>query len=401
MPLLKKDVNAVGKVNGASNLYERSIIINGRKVKGLIDTGSACTLIRTSVVEKYSMAVTITSDSVLRGFAGQMITSNRSTRCEIRVMDAVARVDAIVVSDNHLIYDVIVGRDFLEQEHIITVKKGNKLTFKQLPAINVKDENIVDVNYSSIRKDDTITIPTGAISEEARQQGTALLEGFRECISLSMSELGKTDAASLSIRCTSDVPIVYRPYRLAENEKSIVRNITQELLDNDIIRESNSPYASPILLIKKKNGEYRMCVDFRKLNAVTIKDKYPMPLIEEQIDKLGGNKYFTGLDLASGYYQVPMAADSIEKTAFVTPENHYEFLRMPFGLTNAPAVFQRLMDKILGTFKNSIAFPYLDDVIIPSRTVEEGVARLRQVLNTFRTHHLTLKLESVHSLRSP
>jgi len=119
-----------------------------------------------------------------------------------------------------------------------------------------------------------------------------------------------------------------------------------------------------------------MCVDFRKLNAITIKDKYLRPLIEEQNDKLGGTKYFT--ELASGYYQV--AAGSIEKTAFVTPKGHYEFLRMPFGLTNVPAVFQRLMDKVLGILKNSIAFPYLDDVIIPSRTIEEGIERLHQYI---------------------
>lgn len=100
-----------------------------------------------------------------------------------------------------------------------------------------------------------------------------------------------------------------------------------------------------------------MCVDYRKLNAITVKDRYPMPLIEEQIDKLEGSRYFTGLDLASRYYQVPVATDSIEKTAFVK-EGHYEFLRMPFGLTNAPAVFQRLMDKILGNLKNSVAFPH-------------------------------------------
>lgn len=208
-----------------------------------------------------------------------------------------------------------------------------------------------------------------------------------------MKDLGKTDTVTLSIRCTSDVPVVYRPYRLAEPEKQILRKMVQELLDNGIIRESNSPYASPVLLVKKKNGEYRMCVDFRRLNAITIKDKYPMPLIKEQIDKLGGNKYFTGLDLASGYYQVTVAGDSIEKTAFVTPEGHYEFLRMPFGLTNAPAVFQRLMNGVLGNLKNSIAFPYLDDIIIPSRTAEEGIIRLRQVLEVFRKYNLTFKLQ--------
>lgn len=136
-----------------------------------------------------------------------------------------------------------------------------------------------------------------------------------------------------------------------------------------------------------------MCIDFRKLNAITVKDKYPMPLIEEQIDKLGGNQYFTGLDLASGYYQVPTSADSIEKTAFVTPERNYEFLRMPFGLTNALAVFQRLINNVLGSLKNSIAFPYLDDIIIPSKDVEEGMNRLRRVLETLRMHHLTLNLD--------
>lgn len=91
-----------------------------------------------------------------------------------------------------------------------------------------------------------------------------------------------------------------------------------ELLENKIIRESSSPYASPVILVKKKTGDYRMCVDYRKLNAITVKDKYPLPLIKEQIDKLGGYRYFTGLDLASGYYQVPLATESVEKTAFIT-----------------------------------------------------------------------------------
>lgn len=390
---LKKDINTVKEINTVSNLYERPIIINGHKITGLIDTGNGCTLVRISVAAKYNMIVASTSKNVLRGFAGQITTSNRSTHCEIKIMGATARVDAIVVPDNHLMCNVIVGRDFLEQEHIITIKKGNKLIFKQLTPVNDDfAENIEDVNYLSSQKNDKNTIHADAIGKEAKQQ-SSLLQEFRDCISYSTSELGKTDAASLSIRCTSDVPIAYRPYRLAENEKSIVRNIIQELLDNNIIRESNSPYASPILLVKKKNGEYRMCVDYRKLNAITVRDKYPMPLIEEQIDKLEANEYFTGLDLASGYYQVPVTTDSIEKTAFVTPEDHYEFLRMSFGLTNAPAVFQRLMDKVLGPLKNSIAFPYLDDVIIPSQTIEEGITRLRQVLSTFRTHNLTLKLE--------
>jgi len=309
-------------------------------------------------------------------------------------MDATAHVNALVIPDNHLTYDAIVGRDFLEHNDVIVIKRGSNLILKQLPAIGDESKNILDINFSNVdAPGDDIAKYTADINGEARQQCTELLRQFRDCISFSTADLGKTNATALTIRCTSDIPVVYRPYRLAENEKRTVREMIRELLANDIIRESSSPYASPILLVKKKNGEYRMCVDFRKLNAVTIKDKYPMPLIEEQIDKLGGSRYFTGLDLASGYYQVPVAADSVEKTAFVTPEGHYEFLRMPFGLTNAPAVFQRLMDTALGDLKNSIAFPYLDDVIIPSNTIDEGLTRLRQVLEAFRKQHLTLKLE--------
>jgi len=114
-----------------------------------------------------------------------------------------------------------------------------------------------------------------------------------------MKDLGRTNAASLSIRCTTDVPVVYRPYRLAEPEKQVLRDIVSELLTHGIFQKSTLPYASPVVLVRRSSGEYRMCIDYRKLNAVTIKDKYPMPLIEDQIDKLDGNRYFMGLDLAS------------------------------------------------------------------------------------------------------
>lgn len=113
-----------------------------------------------------------------------------------------------------------------------------------------------------------------------------------------------------------------------------------------------------------------MCIDYRRLNAITIRDQYPLPLICDQIDKLGGASYFTTLGLASGYYQVPVAEESIPKTAFVTADGHYEFLRMPFGLTNAPAVFQRLINKVLGSLKNGIALPYIDDIVIPASTID-------------------------------
>lgn len=191
--------------NAKSNLYERAIFVNGHKVNGLIDTGSGCTLLQVSVVEKYKLTVSVTSDKMLRGFAGQIATSNRSVSCEIRIMDATARVDAVVISNSHLIYDIIVGRDFLEQEDIVTIKRGNDLVFKRLPAIGSDVKHIVDINFLE-KKHDDIAKYTDNIRGKARQQCTELLQQFKDCISFSIADLGKTNAAALSIRCTTDIP---------------------------------------------------------------------------------------------------------------------------------------------------------------------------------------------------
>ncbi|KAL0822205.1 hypothetical protein ABMA28_004335 [Loxostege sticticalis] len=138
---------------------------------------------------------------------------------------------------------------------------------------------------------------------------------------------------------------------MSESEKKITREITDDLLKNGIIRHSNSPYASPALLVDKGSGGKRLCVDYRQLNKITVKEKYPMPIIEDLIDRLQGCKYFTSLDLKSGYHQIKIKPEAIPKTAFITPDGHFEYLRMPFGLSNGPSVFQRLMNTVLGSLR--------------------------------------------------
>lgn len=168
--------------------------------------------------------------------------------------------------------------------------------------------------------------------------------------------------------------------------------MVKELLDANIIRESTSEYASPALLVSKKTGGERLCVDFRRLNRITKREHVPTPVIHELLDELHDNKYFTSLDLASEFYQIPIEEDTKQFTAFVTTDGQYELNKVPFGLTNAPSVFNRLMRKLIKILGPKIAIFYVDDILIASKTIEEGIAKLRLVLQALKEAGLTLKI---------
>jgi hypothetical protein len=185
---------------------------------------------------------------------------------------------------------------------------------------------------------------------------------------------------------------------MSESERMKVRKITDDLAKNDIIRESNSPFGSPVVLVQKNDGTDRLCVDYRALNKITVKDRYPLPRIDDQLDRLGKGKFFTSLDMTSGFHQIPIAPNSIPKTAFVTPDGQFEYTRMPFGLANAPAVFQRAINVALGNLKYDVALVYLDDILIPSVSVEEGYEKLRLVLIALRKAGFSVNISKCHFL---
>lgn len=170
-----------------------------------------------------------------------------------------------------------------------------------------------------------------------------------------------------------------------------MEDIIQELLASDEIRPSLSPYSSPAVMVRKRDGSWRMCVDYRQLNARTVKNKFPMPIIEDLLDELNGAKVFSKLDLRSGYHQIRMVDADIPKTAFKTHMGHFEYLLMPFGLTNAPATFQALMNQIFEALLRKCVLVFFDDILIYSRDLEEHRKHLQSVLTILRAHKLYAK----------
>jgi len=163
------------------------------------------------------------------------------------------------------------------------------------------------------------------------------------------------------------------------------------MLRRKVIQPSSSPWASPVVLVKKKDGSTRFCIDYRKVNSITHKDAYPLPQIDDTLDTLSGSQWFSTVDLLSGYWQVEVAEEDKPKTAFTTCEGLYEFNVMPFGLCNAPATFQRLMDLVLAGIQWSQCLVYLDDVIIIGKDFEEHLYNLSSVLQKLREAGLRLK----------
>lgn len=218
-----------------------------------------------------------------------------------------------------------------------------------------------------------------------------LIRKHQNVFSKGQFDLGYCDLIPHEIHL-SDERLINLPYRrVIPSQISEVKKLLQDLLDRKIIRRSASPYASPIVLVRKRDGQLRLCVDYRCLNAKTHRDAFPLPRIDETLESLGGAKLFSSLDLAHGYFQVAMHPDSVAKTAFRVPWGLYEFLRLPQGLCNSPSTFQRIMELIFGDMNLSECVLYLDDLLVFSDTFEEHLRRLDKVLSRLETHGLKLK----------
>ena len=245
----------------------------------------------------------------------------------------------------------------------------------------------------------TLDLPETKLTFAEMTELKGLLKESTDVFALSDSELGCTDIVQHSIDTGNHAPIKQQPYRTPIVRRDQIKKMIDQMQKQGIVQPSKSSWASPIVLVPKKDGSLRFCVDYRKLNSITRRDVFPLPRVDDIFDTLNGAKYFTSLDLASGYWQVELDEDARTKSAFTTYNGLFEFVRMPFGLCNAPATFQRVMQIVLAGLEWQSCFVYLDDILIASKTFSEHIQHIREVFARLRAAGLRLKPKKCLFLR--
>lgn len=368
------DVQAVLEV--WKDKYAELVWMDGRQVEALIDTGSDINLLRRSEYVRMGSPDYIGKKLCYRGVGGQISQTLGELEIEFRLRDHDHIVRAHVVPDVAIKGGLVLGLEFLETTRMTT--EGRKIISIKPRSAKKKHEWDVTAEVCTVDVEKIV---------EGNDDITVLCkrdEGVTETLERMIEEYNPTGTKEVGVKMKivmkSDKPIYHTARRLSAYELNVVHKQIDEWLESGIIRPSTSEYASPIVLVKKKDGKYRLCVDYRDLNKEVVRDRFPLPLIDDVLDSLQGAKVFSKMDLENGFFHVPVEEGSKKYTAFVVPDGEWEFEFVPFGFCNSPAVFQRHINAVFrDLIREGVVQVYVDDLIVPSVDVQSGIEKLKRV----------------------
>ncbi|KAK9064954.1 hypothetical protein SSX86_016337 [Deinandra increscens subsp. villosa] len=396
-------INA-GDARRDPNTVTGTFLLNDHYASVLFDTGAD----RSFVSTEFGQLLEITPVALDTKFTvelanGELVeTSIIYPNCSLELSDHPFNIDLMPVELGS--FDVIIGMDWLSlnRAEIVCHEKIVRMPLEDGNTLNVQGEKsgtqlnlISSMKARKFLRKGCHAILAHVTEKKPKEKNIADVPVVREYPEVFPEDLpGLPPTRQVEFRidlAPGAAPVARSPYRLAPSEMQELSSQLQELLDKGFIRPSHSPWGAPVLFVKKKDGTFRMCIDYRELNKLTVKNRYPLPRIDDLFDQLQGSSFYSKIDLRSGYHQLRVRDEDVSKTAFRTRYGHYEFLVMPFGLTNAPAVFMDLMNCVCKPYLDKFVIVFIDDILIYSRSKEEHEQHLRLILELLKKEELYAK----------
>ncbi|GJY72051.1 putative reverse transcriptase domain-containing protein [Tanacetum coccineum] len=390
-------------MNAAEAAKDLSVVtstfyLNDHFATVLFDSGGDFSFISTKFAPILNVKPSIANPGYVIEIAdGKKVEVDRIIRgCKLELGSSLFTIDLIPLG--HGSFDVIVGMDWLSHNKAVIV------CHEKVVEIPLVDGEILRVHGE--RVEESTKALKNAKVDEPKISDISVVREFVEVFPDDLKGLPPQRQVEFRIELIPGAtPVAKSPYRLAPSEMQELSEQLKELQDKGFIRPSHSPWGAPVLFVKKKDGSMRMCIDYRELNKLTVKNRYPLPRIDDLFDQLQGARYFSKIDLRSGYHQLRVHEDDIPKTAFRTRYGHFEFTVMPFGLTNAPAIFMDLMNRVCKPYLDKFVIVFIDDILIYSKTKEDHKVHLRLMLELLTKEKLYAKfskcefwLQEVHFL---
>ncbi|GJR63848.1 putative reverse transcriptase domain-containing protein [Tanacetum coccineum] len=380
------------------NVVTGTFSLNNHFATILFDSGADFSFISTKFASMLNVKPRIVNPGYVIEIAdGKRVEVDRVIcDCKLELGNSLFTIDLIPLG--HGSFDVIVGMDWLSRNKAVIVchEKVVEIPLESGEALRVHGERALGLDKTLMN----------ANVGEPKMNEIPVVREFSDVFPEDLSGLPPQRQVEFRIELVAGAtPVAKSPYHLAPSEMQELSGQLQELQDKGFIRPSHSPWGAPVLFVKKKDGSFRMCIDYKELNKLTVKNRYPLPRIDDLFDQLQGSRFFSKIDLRSGYHQLRVHEDDIPKTAFRTRYGHFEFTVMPFGLTNAPAVFMDLMNRVCKPYLDKFVIVFIDDILIYSKSKEEHEVHLRLVLELLRKEKLYAKfskcefwLQEVHFL---